>query len=250
LPELNAATVLVIGAGDTADLVLRYLKVHAPKQLVIVSRQFDNAVALADKHNADAMALTDLADALVMADVVISATTSTLPVVSFDLMQSVIERRQHKPITMVDIAVPRDIEATVAELPSVHLSCIDDLKTIIQHNLRGREHAAEKAREVIDIKSKEFLAWLGSLDLVATTIRAYRRQIEELSQAELTKAARQLQRGDDPIQVLALFAHAFTNKLLHTPSAQLRQAGVEGRLDILQLAQHLFAIPQSESELL
>jgi glutamyl-tRNA reductase len=170
--------------------------------------------------------------------------------VSLAMMQDVMDKRNHKSITMIDIAVPRDIEATVAELASVQLCCIDDLKTLIQHNLRGREHAAEKVREVIDTKSKEFLAWLSSLDLVATTIRAYRKQIEELSQIELVKASRQLQRGDDPIQVLALFAHAFTNKLLHTPSAQLRQAGVEGRLDILQLAQHLFAIPQSESELL
>jgi glutamyl-tRNA reductase len=249
-PALNTATVLVIGAGDTADLVLRYLKVHAPKQLLIANRQLDNAQALAEKHHAKAMSFADLEAALTLADVVISATGSTLPVVSFDLMQQVAHARNQQLLTIIDIAVPRDIEATVESLPSVRLCCIDDLKTIIQHNLRGREHAAEKAREVIEVKSKEFLAWLGSLDLVATTIRAYRKQIEEISQLELAKAARQLQRGDDPIQVLALFAHAFTNKLLHTPSAQLRQAGVDGRVDILQLAQHLFAIPQTESELL
>jgi glutamyl-tRNA reductase len=116
--------------------------------------------------------------------------------------------------------------------------------------MMGREHAAEKAREVIQFKAREFVSWLSSLDLVATTIRTYRRQIEDMSQTELTKAARQLQRGVDPIQVLAGFAHALTNKMLHAPSAQLRQAGVAGRVDILELAQELFALPQVETEIL
>ncbi len=248
--SLSSATVLVIGAGATSDLVLRYLKVHTPQRLWIANRHLENAAVLSNKHQAEAMSFADLSDALVKADVVISATGSTLPVISKTMMIAVSEKRQHKKILMIDIAVPRDIEASVAELPSVQLCCIDDLKEMIQHNVRGREHAAEKAREVIQTKSKEFVAWLSSLELVATTIRAYRKQIEELSQAELAKAARQLQRGDDPLQVLASFAHAFTNKLLHTPSAQLRQAGVEGRVDILQLAQQLFAIPQPDSELL
>jgi glutamyl-tRNA reductase len=151
---------------------------------------------------------------------------------------------------LIDIAVPRDIEAQVGELAGVQLRCIDDLKSIIQHNLRGREHAAEKAAEVIQQKANNFIAWLNSLDMVTITISAYRRQIEEMGQAELAKAARQLHKGDDPLQVLASFSHAFTNKLLHAPSVQLRQAGVEGRIDILQLAQQLFAIPPSESELI
>lgn len=249
-PALSSATVLVIGAGATADLVLRYLKTHTPRRLLIANRHIDNAADLGKKHQAEALTFANLPDALVQADMVISATGSTLPVVSKVMMTSVAEQRQHKKIHMIDIAVPRDIEASVAELESVQLCCIDDLKEMIQHNLRGREHAAEKAREVISAKSKEFVAWLSSLDLVATTIRAYRRQIEELSQIEMAKAARQLQRGDDPLQVLAGFAYAFTNKLLHTPSAQLRQAGVEGRIEILQLAQQLFAIPQSETEVL
>ncbi|HLB57654.1 MAG TPA: glutamyl-tRNA reductase, partial [Gammaproteobacteria bacterium] len=99
-------------------------------------------------------------------------------------------------------------------------------------------------------KSQEFMTWLTSLEMVATTIRAYRMQVEDLSRAELEKAARRLQRGDDPLYVLANFSHALTNKLLHTPSVQLRQAGFEGRLEILQLAQQLFAIPDLKSETL
>ncbi len=143
---------------------------------------------------------------------------------------------------MVDIAVPRDVEASVAELEQVQLFSIDDLKSIIQKNMRGREHAADKAREVIKERTRDFMAWLHSLDLVATTIRAYRKQIEDLCQGELSKSLRQIERGEDPARVLSVFAHALTQKLLHTPTVQLRQAGFEGRIEILQLAQELFAI--------
>ncbi|MES2218112.1 MAG: glutamyl-tRNA reductase [Pseudomonadota bacterium] len=249
-PELTGATVLVIGAGDTAELVLRYLTLRAPENLLIANRNLEHANALAKKYAVEVFSLDDLSKALLRADIVISATGSVQPLITKTLMQSILSLRKKHDITLIDIAVPRDIEAQVGELPGVQLRCIDDLKTIIQHNLRGREHAAEKATEVIQQKAHDFIAWLDSLDMVANTISAYRRQIEEMGQAELAKAARQLHRGDDPLQVLASFSHAFTNKLLHAPSVQLRQAGVEGRIDILQLAQQLFAIPQSESELI
>jgi glutamyl-tRNA reductase len=248
--DLSVANVLVIGAGDTADLVLRYLKSQAPAQLLIANRKRENAVILAEKYQAEAFSFTALPNALARADLVISATGATLPVLTKKMLEPIMVYRSTKPLTLIDIAVPRDIEAAVAELPFIRLRCIDDLKMIIQHNMMGREHAAEKAREVIQFKAREFVSWLSSLDLVATTIRTYRRQIEDMSQTELTKAARQLQRGVDPIQVLAGFAHALTNKMLHAPSAQLRQAGVAGRVDILELAQELFALPQVETEIL
>jgi glutamyl-tRNA reductase len=249
-PDLSAATVLVIGGGDTVNLVLRHLRGNNISRLLLVNRNSETAEALAKIHDAEVFPYTKLSKALTLADIVISATGSTLPIVSKTMMQSALTSRREKPIAILDIAVPRDVEASVAELAAVNLYSIDDLKTIIQNNLRGREHAAEKAREVIQKKSSDFIIWIASLDVVATTIRAYRKQIEDICFAELAKATRQLQRGDDPAQVMAGFAHAFTNKLLHTPSVQLRQAGFEGRVDLLQLAQQLFAIPKIESELL
>ena len=249
-PVMAQATALVIGAGDTAELVLRYLMLRAPENILLVNRNYENASNLAKKYQAQVYSFDDLPKALSKADIVISATGSAQPVITKAMLQSVLTQRKIPEIVLIDLAVPRDIDTQVNELPGVQLRSIDDLTTIIQHNLRGREHAAEKAAEVIQQKATAFIAWLDSLDLVGITIRSYRRQIEEMGQTELAKAARQLSRGDDPLQVLASFAHAFTNKLLHTPSVQLRQAGVEGRVDILQLAQQLFAIPQSESELL
>ena len=154
-------------------------------------------------------------------------------------------QRKEKPIVLIDLAVPRDIDASVAELSGVKLYCIDDLKMIIETNRQGREHSANKARELIYKKSKEFMAEAASIDKVSHTIRAYRGQIENICREELLKAKKQLHAGDDPMQVLDEFSHAFIKKLLHAPSVQLRQAGVEGRLDLLRLAKQLFSIPDA-----
>lgn len=236
---LEESTILLIGVGDTIQLVMRYLQTQKPKKIFIANRHIENAAHLAEKNQIEIFSFERLPCLLAQADIVISATGSMIPIVT-----KVMLAERQTPICMVDIAVPRDIDPAVSEWPNVKLFSIDDLKTLIQKNLHGREHAAEKAKEVIKIKSRDFMAWLNSLDQVSMTIRAYRKQIEEMCQAELIKSMRQLERGDDAVQVLASFAHALTNKLLHTPSVQLRQAGVEGRLDVLQFAQQLFAIPE------
>lgn len=243
--QLNNATVLLLGAGDTIQLVLRYLVSLAPGRIIIANRNLENATVLADQFSAEAIGFDELSEVLPQADVLIAATGSTQPIITKQMLSG-----RTKPICIVDIAVPRDVEESVAALPNVQLHSIDDLKTIIQQNRHGREHAAEKANEMIRVKSKEFMAWLNSLDEVATTINAYRKQIEELCHAELVKFRRQLHRGDDPITVLNSFAHSLTNKLLHHPSVQLRQAGFEGRFDLLELARQLFAIPEPKSELI
>jgi glutamyl-tRNA reductase len=250
IPEFNAASVLVVGAGDTVDLVLKHLKAHAISKLLIVNRNPQSATLLAKKYDARAYPFAKLSQVLPLADIVITATGSTLPVLTKTIIESSLSARQGRALNIIDIAVPRDVEATVSELTGVTLYCIDDLKEMIQHNMRGREHAADKAREVIQSKAIDFIAWLRSFDVVATTIRAYRKQIEDICYAEMTKSVQQLERGDDPAQVLASFAYAFTNKLLHSPSVQLRQAGVEGRFDILELARQLFAIPHTETGIL
>ncbi|MHB1946498.1 MAG: glutamyl-tRNA reductase [Gammaproteobacteria bacterium] len=239
---LNQATVLLIGAGDTIQLVLRHLQSQTLNKLIVANRSRENAITLAEKYSGEGIAFSELSEALKNADIVISATGSPVPIVTHAMLAP-----RDKPIFIVDIAVPRDVEPAVTQLQNVLLYSIDDLKNIIQTNMRGREHAAEKAQQVIKQRTHEFMAWLESIDQVAITIRAYRKQIEDLCDTELSKALRQMQRGDDPVQVLASFAHALTNKLLHNPSVQLRQAGVEGRFELLQLAQQLFAIPKPET---
>lgn len=239
LQPLTEAAILVVGAGVTMELVLRHLRPAASATMTLINRNVEHGKELADKYVLQQEDFSELASAVASADLIITATGSTRPIITANMLQ-----HRQKPIFIVDIAVPRDVEGNAAQLPNVNLFSIDDLKNIIQQNLRGREHAAEKAREVILQRTQDFMSWWRSLDLVATTIRAYRKQIEDLCDTELSKSLRHLQRGDEPVQVLTTFARALTQKLLHTPTVQLRQAGFEGRLEILQVAQQLFAIPE------
>lgn len=230
---IKQANILLIGAGETIQLVLKHLCAHEVKQIVIANRQLESVLHFWSKG----ILLTELKHQLAEFDIIISATQSPDPI----LTKEMFEPRAH-PWIAIDIAVPRDIAPNVAELAHVNLFSIDDLKNIIQQNRQGREHAANKALEMIEQKSKEFITWLQSGDHVALTIRAYRRQIEEICQQELAKAESHLQLGTNPSRVLNQFAHSLINKLLHHPSVQLRQAGIEGRVELLQLARELFAL--------
>ena len=248
LPTFSHANVLLLGAGDTAMLLLRYLAPHLGKPITIVNRSMEKAMALTQEYGGKALQIEQLGLALQEADVVFAATGSAMPLISCDLLKSVMAGRAEKPLFIMDIAVPRDVDPAAAAVPEVQLYCVDDLKAIIETHWQGREHAAIKARDMIRQKASEFMMWLASLDTVAHTIRAYRSQIEEICGVELAKAQQQLYQGEDPSQVLNTFAEMFTKKLLHTPSVQLRQAGAEGRFELLRFAKQLFAIPDPEAE--
>lgn len=242
------ANVVLVGAGDTTELLARYLSSQIAKPITLVNRNVERATALAEEFNAKVYSLDRMATALATADIVFSATGSAVPVISKAIVENAMQCRPSKPMMLIDIAVPRDIEPEVAELPGIQLYCIDDLMSIIEKNRLGREHAADKAREMIKKKSQDFIGEMNSSEKIAHTIRAYRGLIEEISRAELLKAKHQLGLGMEPEQVLETFAYTFTNKLLHTPSVQLRQAGAEGRFELLRFAKQLFAIPDPEIE--
>lgn len=244
--NLFAANILLIGAGDTNFLLMRYLKTLQPKTISIVNRDTEKALALLGDIPGKVYALHDLALALSQADVVFSATGSAMPIVSKALVEAVLKNRNAKPLLFIDIAVPRDIDASVCELSNVRLFCIDDLKVMIEKNKQGREHAGDKAREMIKAKSRVFYKEMSSMDKITHAIRAYRGQIEELCLVELEKAKQQLLQGHPPHEVLEAFAQSYTKKLLHAPSVQLRQAGAEGRFELLQFAKQLFDIPDYE----
>lgn len=248
-PNFEKANIVLIGAGDTCALLLRYLKVHADVTLSLVNRNRENALALADEFAIPAYGLDELPEVLMHADVVFSATGSPIPLITQNLIHTVMRSRPQKPLSLIDIAVPRDIEATVNEIEYVSLYCIDDLKSIIEVNRQGREHAASKAYELISMKSAAFMSQYHSQDKVNHTIRTYRSQIEDICRYELKKAKQQIHEGKDAQVVLDAFAHNFTNKLLHAPSVQLRKAGAQGRFDLLHFAKKLFALHETEVEL-
>lgn len=242
---------VLVGAGDTSALLLRYLHPILQHPVTILNRHPEKALQLAETCGGVACGFEEMVSVLREAEVVFSATGSPVPIITQEMVAEALQGRlSPHPLLLVDIAVPRDIAANVQALDRVQLYCIDDLKAIIEKNRYGREHAAEQAYEMIKQKSREVLEGLQSLHRVADTIRAYRGQIETIAHFELIKAKQQLSQGVDPLQVLDAFATAFTKKILHAPSIQLRQAGAEGRFELLHFAKQLFALPDHEAEYL
>lgn len=237
------AKVLLIGAGDVAQLTARHLRSQGIKEIRIINRHLERAKNLAQAMEASWYEFAALPQLLLEVDIVITATGSMLPILTTELLQKV-----SKPIWVMDLAVPRDVEPKAGELPQVNLYTIDDLKTMIQQHQQGRAHAASQAEQLIEDKSNQVMRWWQSLDMVNTTIRVFREQAVKVRDLELAKAYKRLQQGVDPNQVLANFAHILTNKLLHNPSVQMRQAGQEGHLEILENIQQLLLLQPLEIE--
>ncbi len=236
--DLSEHTALLIGAGETIELAARHLKESGIKRLIIANRTLARAEALVKEVEGYAITLGDIPAHLAEADIVISSTASQLPILGKGAVERAIKIRKHQPILMVDIAVPRDIEEEVGELDDVYLYTVDDLQEIIDEGLRSRQEAALQAEEIIDTQVTHFMGWLRSLDAVST-IRTYRSKIDVIREAELNKAKRMLAQGNDPEKVLTQLARGLTNKIVHTPSAQMKQAGFDGRADLLDAAREL-----------
>lgn len=248
--DFSKANIVLVGAGDTTELMLRYLKTNVSAPVSIVNRSLENAAALLGDMEGQIYGLDQLPLALSQADVVFTATGSAQPIVTAEVaVQAIAQRLQNNPILILDIAVPRDVDPSVHDVEGVNLYCIDHLKDMIEANRKGREHASDKAREMIADRSQECLRALETVDHISHTISAYRGQIEDICHSELAKAKMRLAKGDCPEAVLNLFAHSFTNKLLHEPSVQLRQAGKEGRFELLKFAKELFGINDPEIKL-
>jgi glutamyl-tRNA reductase len=239
--SLGDHTALLIGAGATIELAARHLRENRIGRMIIANRTLSRAEALVNEVQGLAITLSEIPTYLAEADIVISSTASQLPILGKGAVESAIKARRHRPMLMLDIAVPRDIEPEVSELSDVYLYTVDDLHEIIDEGLKSRQEAALQAEEIIDAESARFMAWLRSLDAVST-IRSYRESIEHLREQELKKALRHLRRGDDPEEVLANVTRALANKLAHVPTVQLRQAGFEGRDDLLRAARELLDI--------
>jgi len=244
LGELADLKVLLVGAGDTIDLLLPYLEQSVKHQLHLVNRSVDKARALASRYPIVLHEWHALSTLLEEVDVVISATGSPKPIITENMVSAAMEKRATKPLSLLDLAVPRDIEPAIVEIPHVSFYCIDDLTAVIAKHRQGREHAASKARDMIKAESIAFMQELSSSEHVSHAIRSYRKQIEAICQIELEKAHQQLLLGVDANAVLTHFARNFTNKLLHTPSVTLRQAGKEGRFELLHFAKQLFAVAE------
>jgi len=243
--KLENHTALLIGAGETIELAARHLKESGIGRMIIANRTVEKAQGLANELHAFAIPLAEMPNHLAEADIVISSTASNLPILGKGATERALKTRKHRPILMVDIAVPRDIEPEVDELDDVYLYTVDDLREIIQEGLKSRQEAAKQAEEIIDTQVIHFMGWLQSLGAVST-IRAFRENTEQLAVIELEKAQRQLANGVDAKQVMQQLARNLTNKFVHTPSVNIKQAGYDNRIDFIDAASELFNLKDTD----
>ncbi len=239
--DLKTCNALLIGAGETVELVGRHLNAAGIKALVIANRTLANAEYLAAELGGQATDLAGIPFHLIDTDILIASTASQLPILGKGAVERALKQRRHKPIFMVDLAVPRDIEPEVGELRDVYLYSIDDLNQIIDTNLTGREGEAARAEEMISDAVKRYVDDRQSRRAVSALVR-FRQKNEAFKTAELDKAIQRLKNGEDPEVLLRALANQLTNKIIHTPSIQLKQAGKEGRHDLLAAIEEVFQL--------
>ncbi|ACZ76876.1 glutamyl-tRNA reductase [Dickeya parazeae] len=232
--SLADVNVLLVGAGETIELVSRHLREHRVKRMVIANRTRERAQALAEEVGAEVITLAELDAHLPQADIVISSTASTLPIIGKGMMERTMKARRNQPMLMVDIAVPRDIEPEVGRLPNIYLYSVDDLQAIIQHNLAQRKAAAIQAESIVQQECSEFMAWLRAQSAV-DTIRDYRSQADSLREEMTTKALAAIQNGGDVEAIVQELTHRLTNRLIHAPTRSLQQAARDGDVERLQI---------------
>lgn len=236
---LDQATVLLIGAGDTIELAARHLNDHKVKRLLVANRTLEHAQSLASRFGGVALPLDELERHLAEADIVLSATASREPILRREAVKQALRQRRHRPMFLLDLAVPRDIEPAIAELDDVFLYSVDDLEQVIDENRRSRREAAEQAEAIIELQVEHYLSWWrasGEQD----TLKRLRQSGEATRDAVLARANELLTQGRSPEQALEYLAHTLTNKLLHTPSVALRQAAQQGDRELLHAAARLF----------
>ena len=245
--DLSAQTALVIGAGETIELAARHLRKNSIGRLVVANRTLENAHRIAAQFDGYAIALNELTPHLADADFIITSTASTTPIISLEHLSDAIKKRKRRPILIVDIAVPRDVDPRAGELTDIYHYSVDDLREVINSGVRSRQEAAHQAEEIIDTQVDHFMDWLGALDVVSA-IRSLRDEAEHTRDEVLAQAERMLLRGVPADQVIKLLAHRLTNKLLHTPTVQLRQAAAQGRDDIISAAHLLFSLSHARED--
>jgi glutamyl-tRNA reductase len=221
-PSLKDQNVLLIGAGEMIELCATHFAAQAPARIAVANRTSERAERLAARFNGQALELRSLPEQLHEYDIVVSCTASSLPILGKGLVERALRARRRRPIFMVDLAMPRDIEPEVAELDDVFLYTVDDLGAIVAENLDSRRSAVEQAEAIIDTQVGQFMHWMQVRETVPL-IRQLREQAEETRRHELDRALKALARGEDPATVLESLSQVLTNKLLHAPTQALKK---------------------------
>ncbi|MDG1820292.1 MAG: glutamyl-tRNA reductase [Methylophilaceae bacterium] len=239
--NLSEQKVLFIGAGEIIALCANHFAAQHPKSMTVANRTKERGAELADKVQAESILLNDLPARFAEFDIVITSTASQLPIVGLGMVERAVKSRKHRPIFMVDLAVPRDIESEVAQLDDVFLYTVDDLAQVVTDGIENRQEAAITAESIVARRVESFMHWLQKRNSVPT-IKALRDQAEIMRTAELDKALKLIQKGESPEKALEMLSLAITNKLLHAPSHALNQSHGDAHLELEQLLRHIYQI--------
>ncbi|WP_028110458.1 glutamyl-tRNA reductase [Ferrimonas futtsuensis] len=239
--DLSKSNVLLVGAGETIELVARHLKEAGVTTMTVANRTVSRAEGMAEEFGARVVTLPQIPECLPQADIVISSTASPLPILGKGMVENALKQRRQQPMLLVDIAVPRDIEAEVGELENAYLYTVDDLQGIVQKNMESRLEAAEQAEVIADQQSEEFMDWLRSLDSI-DTLKQFRDQSLATKDEVLERSLAKLKSGASAEQVLSELANKLTNRLIHSPTQALSQAARSGDLNSLDLLRKALGI--------
>ncbi len=239
--NISEQKVLFIGAGEMIELCANHFAAQRPKSMTIANRTLERGTDLAEKIGGQAILLHDLPARLSEFDIVITSTASQLPIVGLGMVERAIRARRHRPIFMVDLAVPRDVEPEVAQLDDVFLYTVDDLAQVVNDGMENRQAAALEAEMIVNSRVATFMHWLAKRDAVPT-IKALRDQAEATRQTELDKAIKLIQKGESPEKALEALSNALTNKFLHAPSHALNQAHGDEHAKLENILKQLYQI--------
>ncbi len=237
--DLRQIKVLFVGAGEMIELVATHFEAREPKSIALANRTLERGERLASRFGGEAIRLSDMPARLHEFDAVISCTASTLPIIGLGAVERALKARRRRPMFMVDLAVPRDIEPEVGQLDDVYLYTVDDLSALVQTAGEKRQAAVQQAEAIIDAGVQSFAHWLDQRAAVPL-IQALNRQADDWGQLELARARKALARGDTPEQVLEALARGITNKMLHGTLAELHAAEGEERSRLADTVSRLF----------
>jgi glutamyl-tRNA reductase len=240
-PSLKDQRVLFIGAGEMIELCATHFAAQAPARIAVANRTLERAQRLAQRFNGAGIELKALAGELQDYDIVVSCTASSLPILGKGLVERALRARRRRPMFLVDLALPRDIEPEVSELEDIFLYTLDDLSQLVAGNLDARRSAVEQAEAIIDTQVGQFMRWMDGRAGVPLIVRM-REQAEQSRRQELERALRRLQHGEAPAQVLEALSQGLTNKLMHAPTAALRESAAEERRELANILVRLFGI--------
>ncbi len=239
--QLSECRILLIGAGETIELIATHLRRADVKKIVVANRTLEKTKHLVETLDVHAIAMLDIPNAIVDSDIVICATTSQLPILGKGMIESALKNKKDGSLLLIDLAVPRDIEPEVAMLDRIHLYNIDDLHMIIAQNLKSRDEASKQAEKMIDRHASAFLRKMRVF-YAGHVITEYRDRLDKIRQCEQGKALRQLQLGYDSKKVLEQFGHNLINKIMHHPTIKLREAASEDQCEMFQRIKSFFEL--------